>query len=259
MTNTSTFRTGDRPLAVITGGAGDIGRATARALLADDVDCVLVDLVDPERGAEIARLAAPSSPGASASYAQVDITDAAALADLFAALPRVDVAVCNAGIVKAQPFLEVDAEVWRRQLDVNLTGSFLTAQAAARRMVADGTPGSIVYVSSWVATRPWPEIVGYATSKAGVEQLMRQTALELSPHGIKANAVSPGIVKAGMAKVQYDTEPGYAERAARSSPLGIMQEADDIAQAVAFLASPRARTMTGSVLLIDSGCSLGTL
>lgn len=259
MTEAASPRGETRPMALITGGAGDIGRATATALLADGYDCTLIDLLDTDRGLDIARAIAAGHPDGAVEYRRADVTDAAALGDLFTDLPRIDLAVCNAAIVTAQPFLDVDASEWRRQIDVNLTGAFLTAQAAARRMVADAVPGAIVFVSSWVASRPWPEIVSYATSKAGVEQLMRQTALELSAHGIRANAVSPGIVRAGMAKIQYETEPGYAERAARSSPLNVMQEAADIAHAVAFLASPGARMMTGSVLLIDSGSSLGTL
>lgn len=108
-----------------------------------------------------------------------------------------------------------------------------------------------------VASRPWPEITAYTASKAGVEQLMRQVALELAPDGIRANAIAPGIVKAGLAKHQLETEPAYAKRVASAIPLGELQEASDIGAAVRFMASSGASTMTGSVLTVDSGCTLG--
>jgi NAD(P)-dependent dehydrogenase (short-subunit alcohol dehydrogenase family) len=88
---------------------------------------------------------------------------------------------------------------------------------------------------------------------------MRQVALELAPLGIRANAIAPGIVKAGLAKHQLETEPAYAARVATAIPLGELQSAHDIAQAVSFMASPGASTMTGSVFVIDGGCSLGQI
>ena len=88
---------------------------------------------------------------------------------------------------------------------------------------------------------------------------MRQAALELSVHRIRANAVAPGIVMAGLAKVQFETEPQYAARASKSIPLGAPQTAEQIGEAVGFLASPLASSMTGSVLLVDGGSSLGTM
>jgi NAD(P)-dependent dehydrogenase (short-subunit alcohol dehydrogenase family) len=88
---------------------------------------------------------------------------------------------------------------------------------------------------------------------------MRQAALELSAHGIRANAVAPGIVKAGMARHQLETEPAYAARVATAVPLGELQTPEQIGAAVAFLASPAAASMTGTVLLVDAGSTLGTL
>jgi NAD(P)-dependent dehydrogenase (short-subunit alcohol dehydrogenase family) len=165
--------------------------------------------------------------------------------------------VVTAATVTAQPFLEIEHEAWVRQIDINLNGSFVASQAAAKRMAAEKVKGQIIFISSWVASRPWPEITAYTASKAGVDQLMRQVALELAPLGIRANAIAPGIVKAGLAKGQLENEPAYAARVATAIPLGELQEASDIAQAVVFMASPGAATMTGSVLIIDGGCTLG--
>lgn len=243
-----------RRLAVVTGGAGDIGQAIGRQLADDGFMVVLADILDQGAGDTIA-----ASLDSAVVYRRIDVTDYQAMVRMMEDLPNLDVVVANAGMVDAAPFLDIGPEQWRRHLDVNLTGAFFTAQAAARRMVRDGVKGHIVFTSSWVAERPWPGIAAYASSKAGMNQLMRQIALELSPYGIRANAVAPGIVKAGMAKKQLEEEPDYAARAATAVPLGELQTAVQIAEAVGFLASSAARTMDGAVLLLDNGSSLGTM
>lgn len=238
-----------RPGAVITGGAGDIGGAIARALADAGHDVVILDpspVVDSDGDANRG-----SIRGVAGSTTNRDDV-AAALSQL----ASVDVMVICAGTVTAQPFLEIDDDAWRRQIDINLYGAFVAAQLAARRMVDDGTRGRLIFISSWVATRPWPEIAAYATSKAGLDQLMRQAALELAPHGIRSNAIAPGIVMAGLAKGQYENEPQYAARVDESIPLGAPLSVDDIAAGVAYLASPGAAAMTGSVLVVDGGSSL---
>jgi len=190
---------------------------------------------------------------------RADQRDPVAMDAAMATPPRIDLLVVTAATVAAQPFLEIDFENWSTQIDINLTGSFVASQSAAKRMAKDKVKGHIIFVSSWVANRPWPEISAYSTSKAGVDQLMRQIALELAPLGIRANAIAPGIVKAGLAKGQLENEPAYAARVATAIPLGELQEAEDVAQAVAFMASSKSSTMTGSVLTIDGGCSLGQI
>jgi NAD(P)-dependent dehydrogenase (short-subunit alcohol dehydrogenase family) len=258
MTEQSEPRPGTRGQAVVTGGAGDIGRAIGAALASDGYEVLLTDLVDKARGRDVA-VDTAAIAGRTVDYAQLDVTDPDATARLLDQLDRLTLFVANAGTVMAAPFLDITPEQWQRQLEVNLTGAFFGAQAAARVMVRREIRGLLLFTSSWVAQRPWPEITAYATSKAGLEQLVRQIALELAPHGVRANAMAPGIVRAGLAKHQLETEPAYAARAATASPLGELQTAEQIAEAVAFLASPAAETMDGAVLLMDTGCSLGTM
>jgi NAD(P)-dependent dehydrogenase (short-subunit alcohol dehydrogenase family) len=242
--------------AVVTGGAGDIGSEIARHLSADGWQVILQDIRDEEFGNQKA-LEIQGSNTSKVSYQKVDQCDPVAMGSALGELPELSLIVITAATVQAQPFLEIDHQAWLRQIEINLTGSFVASQAAARKMAKDKTKGQIIFVSSWVASRPWPEITAYTASKAGVEQLMRQVALELAPLGIRANAIAPGIVKAGLAKHQLETEPAYAARVATAIPLGELQEASDIAGTVAFMASPAAATMTGSVLTIDGGCTLG--
>jgi NAD(P)-dependent dehydrogenase (short-subunit alcohol dehydrogenase family) len=244
--------------ALVTGGAGDIGAAIGRRLAADGFHVTLLDRRDGSEGDRVCDAVAKAAgvPRERVAYARADVTDREAVDRVVASPPRLDVAIANAGVVFSAPFLEITEEQWRAQLDVNLTGAFHTAQAAAARMVREGMPGLLLFTGSWVGSVPWPEITAYATSKAGLEMLARQAARELAPHGIRANVVAPGIVRAGMARRQLETEPQYAARAARVVPLGELQTAEQVAGAVSFLCSPDAAYMTGSTLLIDGGASL---
>jgi NAD(P)-dependent dehydrogenase (short-subunit alcohol dehydrogenase family) len=241
--------------ALVTGGAGDIGGEIVARLSASNFETTIWDVIPADAGTQ---RAVSLTRGAPVHYARVDSTDPRAVGAAIDSMPRLELAVMCAGTVTAQPFLQIELADWQRQLDVNLTGSFVTAQAAARKMVELGVHGQLIFISSWVAARPWPEITAYSASKAGMDQLMRQAALELATHGIRANAVAPGIVMAGLAKTQFENEPQYAARAASAIPLGAPQQASQIADAVGFLASSAASTMTGSTLLVDGGCSLGT-
>jgi NAD(P)-dependent dehydrogenase (short-subunit alcohol dehydrogenase family) len=253
------FKAGVDPRHVlITGGAGDIGSAIGRRLAIDGFHVTLLDLRDAAGGGQVAAsvAAAAGVPTSRVAYARADVTDRSSVDGVVASLPRLDVAIANAGIVASAPFLEITEAQWRSHLDVNLTGAFHTAQAAARRMVRDRTAGLLLFTGSWVGRVPWPEITAYATTKAGIEMLARQAARELARDGIRANVVAPGIVRAGMAKRQLETEPQYAARAARVVPLGVLQTADQVADAVGFLCSPNAAYMTGSTLLVDGGASL---
>jgi NAD(P)-dependent dehydrogenase (short-subunit alcohol dehydrogenase family) len=139
---------------------------------------------------------------------------------------------------------------------VNVKTAFLLGQAAARAMVADEIAGHLIFTVSWVADVPWPEIGPYSASKAAMKQLSRTFARELADKGIRANAMAPGIVGVGLAKIQWDTEPSYKARAQKAVPLGALQTPESVADAFLFLCSPAADYMTGSVLVVDGGCSL---
>jgi len=243
MTNETQRRDLDGLGIAVTGAAGDLGGAMARELAA--------------RGARVTMLDLAAEPDDTVgAYRQVDVTDRAAVDEALAAIDPLDVAIGNAGIVEAAPFLDVTQEQWQAHLDVNVTGCFNIGQAAARLMAARGTRGQIVFTGSWVGEIPWPEISAYSVSKAGVRMLARSMARELAGVGIRVNVVAPGIVMAGMARRQYESDPDYARRASVVIPLGEFGTAEQVAKAVGFLCSPDAEYMTGSVLLVDGGASL---
>jgi NAD(P)-dependent dehydrogenase (short-subunit alcohol dehydrogenase family) len=227
----------------ITGAAGDIGSAMARELVGRGAQVTIVDKAAPPVAAQ-------------AGYVQADVADRAAVDAALASVDPLDVAIGNAGIVESAPFLEVTAEQWRAHLDVNLTGCFNVGQAAARLMVERGRPGRILFTGSWVGEVPWPDIAAYSVSKAGVRMLARSMARELAEYGIRVNVVAPGIVWAGMARRQFETDPAYARRASGVVPLGEFGTPEQVAKAAAFLCSPDADYITGATLLVDGGASL---
>jgi NAD(P)-dependent dehydrogenase (short-subunit alcohol dehydrogenase family) len=237
----------------ITGAAGDLGHAMSLELAHLGARVTMIDRVPGDQASE--RIAAVGRVG-HCSYVQADVTDRPAIEAALRAVDPLDVAIGNAGIVESAPFLEVTAEQWQAQLDVNLTGCFNLGQAAAQLMVKRGRPGLVLFTGSWVGEIPWPEIGPYCVSKAGVRMLARSMARELAAHRIRVNVVAPGIVHAGMARRQYETDPTYARRASVVIPLGEMGTAEQVAQATAFLCSSEASYMTGSVLLVDGGASL---
>jgi NAD(P)-dependent dehydrogenase (short-subunit alcohol dehydrogenase family) len=230
----------------VTGAAGDLGGSMSRELAARGAAVTMLDLVPESEVGDV-------SP---CSYRRVDVTDRAAVDEALAAIDPLDVMIGNAGIVEAAPFLEVTQAQWQAHLDVNVTGCFNVGQAAARLMVQRDTRGQIIFTGSWVGEIPWPEISAYSVSKAGVRMLARSMARELADQAIRVNVVAPGIVMAGMARRQYETDPDYARRASVVIPLGEFGTAEQIAKAVGFLCSPDAEYMTGSVLLVDGGASL---
>lgn len=240
----------DRPNALITGGARGIGYASAEAIAADGARVVLADIDEDGATAAAARL------GGGAAAIACDMGDAAQIASLFerieAEIGPLSVLVNCAGIAIPNDFLETPLEEFVSVIGVNLVGTFLATQLAAKSMIAAGIGGSIVNMSSVNAQVAIPTIAAYCASKGGVMQLTKASALALAPHGIRVNAVGPGSIDtAMMAAVNENPE---AMRVAMSrTPLKRMGEPREVAQAVAFLASDRASYITGETLYVDGG------
>jgi NAD(P)-dependent dehydrogenase (short-subunit alcohol dehydrogenase family) len=245
-------------LILITGGAGAIGRVVVKVLAEHGASVAVNDLL-PEAEAR-PHLAEAAATGANLAYFQADTTQPEAVESLFdqveQALGLPDIVCCHAGIVEPGPIEQISPATFERHLNINLSAAFLVAQTAVRRWLKHDAPGHLIFTSSWVQDVPWPEITPYTTSKAGMKALARGFARELAAKKIRANLIAPGIVAVGMAKRQWDTEPDYRARASRAIPLGYMQPPETVAHAFLFLCSNMANYMTGSVLLVDGGCSL---
>ena len=233
----------------LTGGATGIGRATAERL-ARDGDRVVVMDHNADALAELARAMAASSLDVRTET--VDVRDRAAMVRVLDSEPRVDAASAVAGVYRSQPFEELSSEDFLRTLEVNLLAVFAFAQEAARRMQANGR---IVVVSSRGALG-MHRAADYVASKAGVVGLVRAMALDLRPRQIAVNSVAPGFTDTPMTRSM--PKDLYAAAAALE-PSGAAASPDDIANAIAFLASADTRFITGQTLLVDGGKSLGSV
>jgi len=243
---------------IVTGGSGDIGCAMGARLYRDGFSVTLLDLKAPSEVSDEAKaLMTLSKDGHECVYRQVDVTNRARVDEVLSEFEKDLVAVlANAGIVKSQPFLEISETYWNQHLDANLTGVFHTLQSAAKIFVKNKRPGQIIITGSWVGTVPWPEIAAYSATKAAVEMLAKSAARELAEHKVRVNVIAPGIVNAGLARHQLNTEPQYAARVAKVIPLKELQTAEQVADIASFLCSKSGDYLTGSTILADGGASL---
>lgn len=240
-------------VAIITGAAQGIGAACARRLAGDGAKVALWD-VDLAKVQALAQ--ALEATGASAFAQRCDVSHKvqveAALAATQSALGRVNALVNNAGIFKAADFLDITEADWDAVMNVNLKGSFLVAQAAARAMAANGG-GAIVNMSSVNGSMAIPSIASYNASKGGVDQLTRVMALALADHGIRVNAVAPGTIATELARAAVLGSEDAKARILSRTPLRRLGEPAEVADAVAFLLSDAASYITGEILYIDGG------
>ena len=242
-------------VAIVTGSDSGIGEATAIALAEAGCD-VGVTWHRDEAGAE-ETAAGVRAAGRKAAVARLDLEHldgAAGVIDRLAEdLGGLDVLVNNAGTGVTTPFLDQTLEDWRRVLEVDLTGAFVCAQAAARRMVAAGRGGRIVNVTSVHEHVPLEGSAAYCAAKGGLGLLTKVMALELAPHGITVNSVAPGEIATAMTGNE-DTDPRTVDRP--GIPLGRPGHAREIASAVVWLASEEAGYATGASFVIDGGLLL---
>ena len=236
--------------AVVTGGGGAIGRAISVRLASSGAEVHVL-------GRSASRLDTVVSEirelGGTAHAAQVDLEDDAAVTRFFALLPTVDILVnCAGGSARGEygPVWEQSLEVIDRILSVNLRAAISCVRAVSPKMMAQRS-GRIISVGSIIGSAGKAGFADYAAAKAGLAGYMRSAAIELGPFGVTVNLVSPGIVVRGQ------PTQGELERVMETNVLGAVGRAEDVAEAVGFLASPRAAFITGQELAVDGGRSLG--
>jgi len=244
----------DGKVLLVTGGNAGIGRAVAIGAARAGADVAINYLENDATAAScIAEVEAAGRKGVAIRGDVADPASAARFVDgAVEALGRVDIFVSNAGICPFHAFLDMPAETLERTMRVNLHGAYYMVQAAANRMVAQGQGGAIVAVSSISALVGGEFQTHYTPTKAGVHSLMQSCAIALGPYGIRCNSVMPGTIATDLnADDLSDTEKRkYMEK---RIPLGRLGAPDDVAQCVVFLASDRARYVTGASLLVDGG------
>lgn len=243
-------------IAVITGGARGIGHSIARALAADGVGVALLDVLD---NVEAAAASVADEYGVPALGRRVDVTDQRLVGDVFRdirgqlGVPRV--LVTAAGTEINGDSVDVTAEQWRKVIDVNLTGTFFSAQAFASGLLSNGTTGSAIFVASMsgsiVNVPQWA--ASYNASKAAVSHLGKSLAVEWAPSGIRVNSISPGYVMTDLTKAILDKEPALHDEWVARIPQGRLALPDDLTGLVTFLASDASSYLTAQDIVIDGG------
>ena len=244
--------------ALVTGGDSGIGRGISTELARRGAAVVIADIPPLDDARTLCRELA--ADGATSTAVALDVTDEGQVAAGFAAAADalggpVDLLVNNAGIEMPHRLVEMPLDDWQRVLDVNLTGAFLCAREAARTMIDAGIGGTIVNVSSVHERIPWRRFSHYCASKAGMKLFAQSIAYELAEHGIRVVNVAPGAIETPI-NAEVLADPAQREAVEDQVPLGRWGDVDDVAHAVAWLASEEARYVTGTTLFIDGGMTL---
>jgi NAD(P)-dependent dehydrogenase (short-subunit alcohol dehydrogenase family) len=235
----------DGLVAVVTGGGSGIGRMSSHVLASAGADVVVLDL-----DTEAAELTAHEI---GCAHRSVDITDEAAVVEVFSELDRCDVLVAAAGLSLRKPTFETSLSAWQAVVDVNLNGVFLSAREAGRHMVNAGR-GSIIAITSvmgYVGGAMFPN-PAYHASKGGVVNLVRALAVEWAPENVRVNALAPTFVETPFIEGLLEN-PDLVSGIEKLTPLGRLATVNDLAAGLLYLASPGSAMVTGQSLVIDGG------
>lgn len=248
--------------ALVTGAGGGIGRAISRALAAAGAKVAITDLDLSAAEAAAAEL------GKSAIALQLDVTDAAAtgaaIEQVADRLGGLEIVCANAGISSMARVVDLTEEEWDANMAVNAKGVFLTNRAAVRKWLRTGTTGVIVNTASLAGKQGVPLLAHYAASKFAVVGFTQSLACEVAEYGIRVNCVCPGFVRTGMqerelvweAELRGMTPDAVRDEYVALTPLGRLEEPEDVADAVVFLASDAARFITGEALNVTGGARM---
>lgn len=241
-------------VALVTGGGSGLGKAIAQKFTAAGIITII-------SGRQADKLEAVKNELGELCYTRVcDLnkleTIPAFVADIEAAFGRIDLLVNNAGVNQKKAFTEVTDEEFQQVLTTNLCAVFALSREVVKVMLKQGS-GSIINVSSMAAQYGIPKVIAYTASKTAIEGITRAMAVELSPHGIRVNAIAPGFIYSDMTAKALDSDPERKAKVFGRTPMGKMGNPEDIGEAALFLATDASRYITGVVLPVDGGNSIG--
>lgn len=250
--------------ALVTGSSSGIGESVARQLAAAGAAVVINYHSEKDEAEKIVKDIQSNGGEAIAIGANVAKEDEvkAMFDQMFHTFGTIDILVSNAGLQKDSPFLEMTLDQWNLVLGINLTGQFLCTREASKEFMRRGVKpdvscaaGKIICMSSVHQVIPWAGHVNYATSKGGVDMMMKSIAQELAPHKIRVNSIAPGAIKTSINKAAWETPEAEADLLTLI-PSGRVGEPDDIGKAAVWLASDDSDYVTGATLFVDGGMTL---
>jgi glucose 1-dehydrogenase len=250
--------------ALVTGGSSGIGESVARYLAASGASVVVNYHSEAEEAHKIVDDIKSAGGEAIAIPANVSKEDdvKAMFSQMFEEFGTIDILVNNAGLQKDSAFVDMTLDHWNLVIGVNLTGQFLCAREAAKEFLRRGVQphissaaGKIICMSSVHQVIPWAGHVNYATSKGGIDMMMRSIAQELAPHKIRVNSIAPGAIKTPINQAAWDT-PEAEAKLLTLIPAKRVGDVDDIAKAAVWLASDDSDYVNGATLFVDGGMTL---
>lgn len=241
--------------AIVTGGGSGIGLAITEKFVAAGIKTIIVGR-DQEKLQK-----ATESFGENCIAVQGDLSDLGSIPGLVEKIAaeqgNIDILVNNAGINMKKEFTEVSDADFGRIIQTNLTAVFVLSREVVKHMLAKGIKGSIVNISSMASQYGIPKVIAYTASKAAIEGMTKAMATELSPKGIRTNCIAPGFIATAMSAKALDSDPERKGKAMGRTSIGYMGDPADIGDAALFLASDAAKYITGVVLPVDGGNSVG--
>jgi len=240
--------------AIVTGGASGLGLATTKKLVENSIRTIII-------GRNENNLASVSeSLGELCSYIVFDLSDLKGIPQLVEGLVQefgpIDLLVNNAGVNQKKPFTEVTDEEFQQVILTNLTSVFVLSREVAKSMLKQKT-GCIINISSMAAQYGIPYVIAYTAAKTGIEGMTKAMAVELSPQGIRVNCVAPGFIATNMSAKALDDDPKRKQKVLSRTPMGKLGLPEDVAEAIYYLASDAAKYVTGVILPVDGGNSIG--
>lgn len=245
----------NQKIAIITGGGSGIGYAIAEKLVGNNITTIIIGR-DQQKLNE-----AKNKLGERCDSFQCDLSDLATIPKLVAAIiekyGRIDILVNNAGINMKKDFVEVTDEDFQKILLTNVTAIFSLSREVVKCMLVKNIKGSIVNISSMASQYGIPKVIAYTASKSAIEGMTRAMATELSPKGIRVNCIAPGFIATDMSAKALNSDPERKNKALGRTPMGEFGQPSDIGDAALFLATDASKYITGVVLPVDGGNSIG--
>jgi NAD(P)-dependent dehydrogenase (short-subunit alcohol dehydrogenase family) len=245
---------GEKKIAIVTGGAEGLGFAICERFTRNEIFTVIIDINETKAKEACHKL------GSNSAYLVCDLSQLNKLPVLIGQIVQnygqIDILVNNAGIHLKKPMLEVTDEEFQRVVLMNETVVFAMSREAGKVMVKQHS-GCIINISSMASQYGIPQVIAYTAAKSAVEGMTRAMAVELSPSGVRVNCIAPGFIKTKMSSGALDNDPERKQKVLSRTPMGKLGVPEDVAKAAYFFASDESEYLTGTVLCVDGGNSIG--